>query len=321
MTSVFFLAVTALDAHAQSIPIRRTRLQDGREFVAEVVGTEATGLRVRVPAGEMLVSFEDLLEVKPIDAAAYAAQPAWPVLLVAPESLLPAAEGMFNAMPGVLARPATRADAAFTAAQTEAMASCGADVTCLRTVVKANPWQWVVALEPQGAGGVKVTSLVSTAERALPATVAVDAVEPVALWSALHRAIGLQAPTSAPPAVPGLDAKGGKPAKPVKPEGPAVAAGASGRFVPIPGWTSFRAGDGGNGAIAVAGTVGFTTLSAVAGALLVSDEPPPALVGGQAAVFGALGYLSSAWLFNHLGAERAVAWAPTPNGAVVEARF
>jgi hypothetical protein len=310
------LALLAPDAHAQSAPIRRTRLQDGREFVAEVLGTEATGLRVRVPAGEMLVSFEDLLEVKPIDASAYAAQSSWRVIVAAPEDLAPAVEGMFNAMPGVIARPVGTPDPSFSQAQIDAMVACGSDVGCLRGVVKDLPWQWIVAVEASDGGG-QVTSQVSTADRTLPAVTPMAVVDAPTLWTALHASIGLSAPTSPPPSVPGFQAKPPKP----RPTGPAVASDAS-AFVPIPGWTSFQSGDSGRGAVAVVGTIGFTALSAGAGYALSTDTYGGGLPSGQAAVFGVVGFLGSSWAFNHwFGKGGGTAVVPTGTGGAVAGSF
>lgn len=325
------LLLLAAPAFAQSTPpIRRTRLQDGREFVAEVLGTEATGLRVRVPAGEMLVSFEDLLEVRPIDAAAYAAQGSWRVVVVAPEGILPATRQMLDTIPGLVARPAGQPDADLTPAQVAAVGACGPDLGCMRDATKDLPWRWLVVVEDVEAGGIKVSSLVSTADRTVPQVQAVPVVEAAALWTALHRAVGLDAPKSAPPVVEGLGGKVPKTPKGPKTYGPATAASAAQVFVPVPGWPSFRSGDAGKGAAALLGATAFTVAAGVAGVSMnPSSDVPSSLPMAQGIGFAVGGYLGSTWALNHwlAGSSNRTAGGvgasvvPTTNGAVVVGAF
>lgn len=315
------LLLLAPAAFAQSNPpVRRTRLQDGREFVGEVLGTEASGLRIRVPAGEMLVSFEDLIEVKPIDATAYAAQKPWRVVLAAPEGLLPPTRALVDAIPGVTARPVGQADDGLSPAQAEALVDCAGEITCMRTVLKDQPWQWIVTLsmpEEEGAP-LTVTSVVSTADRAIPASRTVPTVDAAGLWSALHQAIQLEAPKDAPPAVEGL---GPKPRTP-KTGHPAGELPPGASFVPIPGWTAFKTGSAANGALALGGVVAFTAGSVAAGAALHSgaEEGTTSIV--QMGLFGAVGYLSSTWAVNELvGPNHKTALVPTGNGVQVAGAF
>lgn len=311
------LLLLAPPALAQSTPpIRRTRMQDGREFVGEVLGTEASGLRVRVPPGEMLVSFEELLEVKPIDPTAYASQSAWRVVVVAPDDLRPAVQTLFDAMPGVSAHPVGSPDPGLSPEQSTALAGCAEDLACLRGVLKDQPWQWVVTLRRTDTG-VQVASVVSTADRALPAQQSVSPVDAPGLWTALHSAIGLLAPKSQPPAVEGL---GGR-VKPPKhgPDASApVASGAA--FVPIPGWTGFKNGEAGLGAAGLVGTLAFTALAGAGGGMVVAPGADGNFDVPQAVGFGLVGYLGATWTVNHwLNGGPAV--VPTGNGAAVTGKF
>lgn len=74
MISLLLPLALLSDAEADDDQFRRFVLADGREVAAEVLSTEATGFKVKVPQGQFEISYELLADMQTIDAGQYQRQ-------------------------------------------------------------------------------------------------------------------------------------------------------------------------------------------------------------------------------------------------------
>jgi hypothetical protein len=192
------LWLTTSAAHAVEPQYRQMKLVDGRVLSAEILATEAQGLRVHTPQGEMLVSFELLLDMVPISQAQYESQAKWVVYYDFPDEFRAEALELLAAIPGVEPQAVDTpgngvgSEAAFKAA------SCEQDVECMAAAVSRSSWKWVVAARPADTGGWVMSAKLNTATD--PAEqIVLDGTGRAELWPGLHRALGLDPPSGGPP--------------------------------------------------------------------------------------------------------------------------
>jgi hypothetical protein len=139
-------------ASAQDLQYRRFKLSDGRDFVAIIEATEASGFRVRVPQGITHVPFAQLFDMVPVTQKEYDTQEDWAVYLAAPEErkrgLVAAFQGIphvrvygFEPGPDVVLPPETMQTAT----------ACDVNLTCLSQTMATAPWMWLVVAHQEGA--------------------------------------------------------------------------------------------------------------------------------------------------------------------------
>jgi hypothetical protein len=134
--------------------------------------------------------------------------------------------------------------------------------------VRDTPWKWVLSATPAPTGGIALHSKLNTAGGRANDTF-VDGTNDLALWNALHTAIGLSLPESGPPK--GTDST---PSAPVQLDRKRVLALS---FVPLPGVPSLAQKDPAGFALAV----GIVLPSAAVwwGAVGSSGQSPGEFVG------------------------------------------
>lgn len=145
------LAALLLPSLASAQEFRQFKLADGREFVARVVATEASGIRVRVPQGEMLVPFSQLADMVPVTQASYDNQTPWIVYVAAPPESRSLIIDAFDAIPRVEVHGQPASRDVLSAAQEHEMRACNYDLECLVGVTAGLPWMWVVAARREGS--------------------------------------------------------------------------------------------------------------------------------------------------------------------------
>ncbi len=244
MITALLLGAAFADDTAAERQYRRIQLADGRVLVAEVLATLPEGLFIGTQQGDISLSYELLVDMAPVDEAAYAAQDPWLVLLAAPPDS-PLAMSLAS-IPGVVVwTPGGAVNGAddrvdLTGTEQVALKGCAGAAGCMKGALGTTAsWRWIVT---RGAGDGDAADvlygLVSTGDTATTATVTADT--DAALWTASHEVLGLVPPTSdAPFALIDDRSRGG-------------AGGSAGlTFAPVPGLPALAAGDGGRFALAL----------------------------------------------------------------------
>lgn len=304
---MILLALLAATASADDRQFRHLKLVDGRTLTVEILSTEPTGLRVRLPQGTTLVSFELLVDMVPIDQAAWDNQPPWIVYVDLPPPHQEVAVELLGAIPNLSVHPLTEAVGGVTAAMAAEAAGCERKIDCVTAAIGSTPWKYVVTGDPAGTGLV-VRAKVSTANLPANETSLTDAGRD-ALWYGLHDALDLERPGQGPP----------KAATPTKEpgrfdDGRVVALS----FVPFPGVPSLAQKDAGGFALALGVVVPSTALWV--GAVGQTGQSAPEFVGLSAAGYYALTVLANQVAgFRSLEKSRriGVGAAPAPGGGTV----
>lgn len=281
---------------------RSFTLSDGRAVIAEVLETEAAGMRVRLPQGELVIPFDVLSDMVPVDPAAYDGQ--------APMRVMVAEAGPREN----LVKSLRHVPQVEIIAPTNAQKACDAsDVACL-TAGAGEPWSVVIALTETERGWTVSSAVSSGTEIAsIPSLQVGDE-------AALTDAAGI---------LLGLAVAAWQPVKPVeqpKPTGgddvPVADVGEPwdrdqvirASFAPIPGLPSIRQGDGAGFGLAM--VVVVPTTAAWVGVVGKSAQTVP-----EHAVLGAAGFYTATVLANQIFGLRSmerslsVAVAPSPDGA------
>ncbi|MBA2320507.1 MAG: hypothetical protein H0V89_05065, partial [Deltaproteobacteria bacterium] len=171
---------------------REVELVDGRVLMAEVLATRADGMVVAVPQGEIVLSYEVLLDMRPVDAAAYASQPPWVSVVAVPAEHRAQITALLDAFPslvvwtadGTIGEPAGPVDLG--EAEQTAIRGCGTSAACVRGAFGQGAGRtWVVTVSPEGGGFVVEGALSGTDTLIrVPVAYPTDAV----VWTALHQA-------------------------------------------------------------------------------------------------------------------------------------
>ncbi len=343
------MMLLALVLPAWSGEFRKIELADGRILVAEVTGTYAEGLALRVPQGMFKTPFDDILRIDPVDESVYRSLPALRVLVLpvgARDGLLPndadlATKRLRTEMSRV---PGTRVlvlEDLPAGTPSATLHGCGLDASCVLGASGGLAVD-VIVMGMLGAPGgaaseLTLSSVWSGATRAQRRTSIVragtldsqireiDAATYVLLAVEAERAPVVAVapfPTPVPGAVPTpvptpLPVVIAAPvATPAVPSPTPITQPASGTsidpalaFVPIPGFPSWLAGDYRGGVIATAIVIPATALVVWAAG---HESPSPAAFGLLAGV----GYYAVCAATNR--AVLPVAITPTVGGAAVQ---
>jgi hypothetical protein len=242
-------------AHALEPQYRRVTLVDGRVISAEILATESEGLRMRVPAGETLISFELLLDMVPISQAEYDAQAPWIVYFSVPPELEQDVVELLQSVEGIVPQP-VKVAANGIEAHMAAKASDCEDINCIVGALEgAQTWIWVVMASPAPTGGTKIESKLSTSPDP-PLELVVDSKSRNEMWGALHEAIGLLPPGGSAPKGPGDEPNPNGRSPQAFDERKVVALS----FVPVPGLPSLAQKDTGGFALAMGVVVPSTVV-------------------------------------------------------------
>ncbi len=218
---------------------RILELSDGRTLTAEILGTEATGLSLRTPQGESLVSFELLVDMLPTDEAGYRSQTDWVVYVAVEDDLRPVTLELMRGIQGVSAHPVGAAIHGLTPEAATASVACNGDIQCLVGATSGAGWMWVVSSDTGADGQPMLTGGVTQGRTRTQ--VKLDNTSRDAMWAGVHQAIGLTPPSSAPPAAVSPSGNSPKPRSDMTP-GKVTALS----FIPLPGTPAIVQRDWGN---------------------------------------------------------------------------
>jgi len=251
------LALLAWAPSALAAEYRAFTLSDGRTFVAEVLATEATGMRVRVPPGETVVPFELLVDMVPVDEAAYLSQDPMLVYIAADGPYRSGFAGAFHAIPGVLV--VDDANTLVSGEERRAAAVCGADLACVVDALDGNAASmWVVVGRMDGTNAVfdGATTKGPTRTTASAPRSDVGAVN-AAAWKVLGLTPHEQSVVSL---TPEPEPEGRPPRTPRERSEMTSERAVALSFVPVPGMANAAAGDWAGFGIGMAAVVPATVL-------------------------------------------------------------
>jgi len=133
-----------LPAVAEATEYRLLSTADDRVIPCRVLATEAAGLRVALPQGEMLVPFTLLRDMVPISESQYQAQNPWLVYIPADSEYRDDLVASVAAIPSahVVGEPGT--PPVITPQATARLQDCGSDMSCVAQESR-DSWLWVVS--------------------------------------------------------------------------------------------------------------------------------------------------------------------------------
>ncbi|MBW2254877.1 MAG: hypothetical protein JRI25_09820 [Deltaproteobacteria bacterium] len=249
--------LTAAPARAEEF--RTFTLSDGRVFVAEVLATEGTGMRVRVPQGETFVPFGELVDMVPAEAGQLAQQDDWYLYLASDATYRAGFATSYQSVPGL--HLVEGGDPVLSAEEWRAAIACDTDLDCVVEALRGNAhWMWVVAARMDGSmavfeGAVTTgkTRTTASAPRVDPEAVNQAALEAVHLtWRPVESTETVVDTTPAPTPKPPREPRVRTPMTRDR----LVALS----FVPLPGYTSLAQGDSKGFGLAMATVVPATVL-------------------------------------------------------------
>lgn len=139
MRRLLVLGALLWGAPAAAQEYRRVSIADGRQVVARIEGTTATGLNLAIPQGRLEVRFDQVVSLEEVTAGVYQAQEPWTVVVVPPlaQDLARApelAELLLVAAQDLPATTVTTPDRLSRLDQAEraAFAACGSNASCLQ---------------------------------------------------------------------------------------------------------------------------------------------------------------------------------------------
>jgi hypothetical protein len=255
---------------------RVLRLTDGRTLTAEILSTEPTGLLLRTPQGESLISFEVLLDMAPTDATAYESQADWVVYVAVGEALQTRVLDMLAAVPGLSAHAVGSPVNGVDASAAQAALACKGDGQCIADATSSAQWMWVLTAAPGDP-----TPALNGHLNLGPTRARGDLTDLTdnQLWLGMHTALGLRPPTRPPPAPA---PKAGTKTDSAGSMSTSTVTGLS--FIPLPGIPSAAQGDWGRAALAWAVVLPATGVFAAAA---LSSQPDDG--SGDPSAFAVIG--------------------------------
>lgn len=292
------LVALSLPAQAQDrrAQYRLLELADGRQITAEVLATEATGLRLRTPQGEMLLTFELLKDMAPADADTFKLQEAWFVYVAAPPDHQAQLLEAFRWVPNTRVAKTGEALPGLDGSIQSAAGKCKTDFPCLLQKTAEADWMYVVSVTVDDDGKVTANTGVNTG----PTRVRVekDALEPQALYELAYESLMLEVPEDGPPesAFSGNtngNETGPGPTGPVASNDKLLAL----TFAPVPGLAAAKQNNGSGVGAAVAITAAGT--AAWVGAVGHTAQSAPELAG-----LSLVGFYATTVLANQITLKR-----------------
>ncbi len=297
------LAAAAGTAHAQDrrAQYRILKLADGREITAEILATEATGLRLRTPQGEMLLPFELLRDMAVADADQFNLQEAWFVYVAAPPTHQDRLLEAFRWVPTTRVARTGESLPGLAPEVQSAAGKCKLDFPCLLEATKDSDWMFVVSVQVAEDGSIVANSAVNTGPNVTRTRVEKPDATPESLWHLAYEALQLEVPDGEPPesafavAAPETPPDRADPVPEVGaiPDDKLVALA----FAPVPGLAAARQKNGAGVGTALALTAAGT--AAWIGAVGHTAQSAPELVG-----LGAVGFYATTVFANQVTIRR-----------------
>ncbi|MCB9667910.1 MAG: hypothetical protein H6736_02000 [Alphaproteobacteria bacterium] len=189
-----------MGAYAQDRQFRALELTDGRHLEAEILATEPAGLRMRIPQGETLISFELLVNISPITAAEYDAQKPMRLWVHSPAILEPLAAA-YKAIPALVVSTVQDPNGLEPGAVIQ-LDRCAADFSCMAEAVDPDQGMWLVtALPPSDESTAAIILRARFSGGSQIERKELSVLSPDAVWGQAHDAIGLIPPGPTPRAV------------------------------------------------------------------------------------------------------------------------
>ncbi len=282
LSSALLLPALLLPLAASAQEYRQVTTIDGRDFIAEVVGSDENGFVLRVLPGTLRLPYAELAGMGDSDQAAFDSQAKWPVWVASTTSSRAGFVGAIRAVDGVavigvddtVASPTMIAEAQ----------ACALDLGCATDIFAAMAPVWVLRATLVGGEAIFETNVTGTE---FTNVVRADRANLEAVGNAVYDALGLVAPegvmvqlpedppdttmvrpdlvvtepvpdTMAPDST-GPDASDHSvtPPPPTRDTWTRERVMAS-SFVPLPGYTSFAQGDTAGGLLSLATVVPLT---------------------------------------------------------------
>lgn len=252
--SSLLLASLLLPAAALAVPetVREVTLNDGRVFYGEVVTTEPSGVRLRVPQGDMVVPFHQLQNMQPSFPERYGRQPPWEVIVVGPDAERGWIERAVRTLPEVYVSGDQGKPSGVSTSMRKAAQACPpADLGCAVSAARRDgSWQWIVTVEPGDRGSATLRARTTTDGGGGMLKVD-DLSDPAAVLAGIDRLFGLREVPERNRAITSISPYAPKPAgkdrgRTKTPKSPRVASASSApfdSFVPVPGYSSLKNGD------------------------------------------------------------------------------
>jgi hypothetical protein len=261
--------LTAAPAEAEEV--RAFTLTDGRVFVAEVLATEGTGMRVRIPQGETFVSFDELADMAFAEATELEQQGDWYVFLAADATYRAGFVTPYQSVAGL--HLIESGDPVLSAEEWRAATLCDTDRDCIVEALHGNAhWMWVVAARMEGSDAVFDGAVTTGETRTHTSAPRVDAeavnqaaLEAIELtWIPVESTSLVVDTTPEPEPVPKVrtprEPKVRTPREPKARTPMTRDRVATLSFVPLPGYTSLAQGDAEGFGLALATVVPATAL-------------------------------------------------------------
>lgn len=291
------LAALLLPAAASAAEYRLLTTSDGRVLPCEVQATEAAGLRVSLPQGQMLVPFAMLRDMVPITEAEYEARGPWYVYIPQDSPFRDELIQAVASIPSVQIIGETAVRSPLSTGQERAAADCGVDLTCISSATSSAPWMWMLLAADDGTIRTALNSGASTN------AVTPESMAPDALRQAVVQAFELGSANELEPRKPP------KPDKPPKtPKAPRTDS-SNLAWVPVPGLVNLQSGDAAGFGMAMGVALPAT-------ALWVGAVGHGTQSTGETVALGALGFYAITVVTNHALEGRTSASDRTELGVV-----
>ncbi|TVQ93171.1 MAG: hypothetical protein EA397_05195 [Deltaproteobacteria bacterium] len=229
--------------------VREVTLNDGRVLYGEVVTTEPSGVRLRVPQGDIIVPFHQLQNMQSAMPERYDSQRPWEFVVVGPETEREWVERALRTIPQTFVSGDQGKPSALSTSLRKTAQSCApSDLQCaMEAVRRDDSWQWIVTVEP-GQGGTATLRARATTDGGGGVLKVDDISDPTVLLSGLDRLLNLRAVpdrnkaiSTIAPHAPATAPKERKPRRSTS--GAGASSGALAAFVPVPGYTALKDGD------------------------------------------------------------------------------
>ncbi len=291
--------LVGLAAASDAQQFRRLQVADGRTLYARIIGQTPEGLELELAQGTAIVTYDEIAGMTPVEPEAFAAAPAWSVVVLGNGELAERLARHFDFLPN------TELVTVDKLMSSDVAARCGEALDCLAREMPAGEWAWFVSVAESGPG-VVIEARVSEASPARRH--ALLATDDASLWATAHDVLGLRASPAPPPVT--LAPPPPPPVVVVVPPANAFAQRNasdwtekrvdSAAFIPIPGFVAGRLGDPGHAAVAwvtaVPAVIGFAYVTGAA-----TDD------AAEGAVIGSLGSLAIVTAINQITGRRALA--------------
>ncbi len=187
--SALLLPALLLPLAASAQEYRQVTTIDGRDFIAEVVGSDESGFVLRVLPGMLRLPYAELAGMEDSDLAAFDSQAKWPVWVASTTRSRAGFVGAIRAIDGVAVIGVD--DTAASPAMIAEAQACALDLGCATDVFVGMAPVWVVRSTLVGGEAIFETNVAGTE---FTNVVRADRANPEAVGNAVYDALGIVPP-------------------------------------------------------------------------------------------------------------------------------